>query len=103
MESYDGRTSAGIITHDPVSSSYGPVSSSRDPVSSSQDRAHRIGQRNEVRVFRLVTASEIEEKILARATDKKTLNSLAVEAGQFNRSGAKGVDDKKEIITRLEL
>merc|ERR1719453_1692520 len=32
-----------------------------------QDRAHRIGQRNEVRVFRLITTSPIEEKILARA------------------------------------
>merc|ERR1711871_537174 len=50
-----------------------------------QDRAHRIGQRNEVRVFRLITTSPIEEKILARATDKKNLNSLAVEAGQFNK------------------
>ena len=33
-----------------------------------QDRAHRIGQKNEVRVFRLLTASPIEERILARAT-----------------------------------
>jgi hypothetical protein len=46
-----------------------------------QDRAHRIGQKNEVRVFRLVTASSIEDKILARATDKKNLNGLVVEAG----------------------
>ena len=53
--------------------------------SQAQDRAHRIGQRNEVRVFRLITTSPIEEKILARATDKKNLNSLAVEAGQFNK------------------
>ena len=54
-------------------------------LSQAQDRAHRIGQRNEVRVFRLITTSPIEEKILARATDKKNLNSLAVEAGQFNK------------------
>lgn len=49
-----------------------------------QDRAHRIGQKNEVRVFRLITNSVIEEKILARATDKKNLTGLVVEAGKFN-------------------
>jgi len=46
-----------------------------------QDRAHRIGQKNEVRVFRLVAASSVEDKILARATDKKNLNGLVIEAG----------------------
>jgi ATP-dependent helicase STH1/SNF2 len=49
-----------------------------------QDRAHRIGQKNEVRVFRLVTNTPVEEKILARATDKMNMNNLVVEAGKFN-------------------
>jgi SNF2 family DNA or RNA helicase len=49
-----------------------------------QDRAHRIGQKNEVRVFRLITNSPVEERILARATDKKNLNGLVVDAGKFN-------------------
>ena len=35
-----------------------------------QDRAHRIGQKNEVRVFRLITNTPVEERILARANDK---------------------------------
>ena len=35
----------------------------------------------QVRVFRIVSASPVEEKILARATDKKNLNGLVVEAG----------------------
>ena len=50
-----------------------------------QDRAHRIGQKNEVRVFRLLTNSPIEERIRARATDKKNLTGLVVEAGKFNQ------------------
>ena len=67
-----------------------------------QDRAHRIGQRNEVRVFRLVTNSPIEERILARATDKKNLNSLAVEAGQFNKSNTvSSTEDRKEMMANL--
>jgi ATP-dependent helicase STH1/SNF2 len=49
-----------------------------------QDRAHRIGQKKEVRVFRLLTNSPVEERILARATDKRNLNGLVVEAGRFN-------------------
>merc|ERR1719223_2005866 len=32
-----------------------------------QDRAHRIGQKNEVRVFRLCSTSPVEERILQRA------------------------------------
>lgn len=32
-----------------------------------QDRAHRIGQRNEVRVLRLMTVNSVEERILAAA------------------------------------
>lgn len=35
-----------------------------------QDRAHRIGQRSEVRVFRLITKTVIEESILTRASYK---------------------------------
>jgi ATP-dependent helicase STH1/SNF2 len=54
-----------------------------------QDRAHRIGQKNEVRVYRLITNSMIEEKILERATEKKNLNGLVVEAGKFNQQNLK--------------
>mmetsp|Transcript_14910 Transcript_14910/g.22432 ORF Transcript_14910/g.22432 Transcript_14910/m.22432 type:complete len:1326 (+) Transcript_14910:95-4072(+) len=69
-----------------------------------QDRAHRIGQKNEVKVFRLVTNSMIEEKILARATDKRNLTGLVVEAGKFNRSkeGAeKDGGDRKALVEAL--
>jgi ATP-dependent helicase STH1/SNF2 len=55
-----------------------------------QDRAHRIGQKKEVRVFRLLTNSPVEERILARATDKRNLNGLVVEAGRFNQRGPTG-------------
>ena len=32
-----------------------------------QDRAHRIGQKNEVRVIRLMSVNSVEERILAAA------------------------------------
>lgn len=69
-----------------------------------QDRAHRIGQKNEVRVFRLISTSPVEERILARATDKLNLTELVVEAGKFNKSGNdKGSDSqaRKEMVEAL--
>jgi ATP-dependent helicase STH1/SNF2 len=50
-------------------------------------RAHRIGQRKDVRVFRLITQSPVEEKILGRATEKLRMNELVVEAGKFDQQG----------------
>ena len=50
-----------------------------------QDRAHRIGQRSDVSVFRLVSNSPVEEKILGRATEKLNMSELVVEAGKFDR------------------
>jgi len=39
-----------------------------------QDRAHRIGQRNEVRVLRLMTVNSVEERILAAARYKLNMD-----------------------------
>lgn len=49
-----------------------------------QDRAHRIGQKNEVRVLRLVTVNSVEEKILAAAKYKLNLNEKIIRAGMFD-------------------
>ena len=68
-----------------------------------QDRAHRIGQKNEVRVFRLVTTSLVEERILARATDKRNLNGLVVEAGKFNNKAGKYCSGRFYTLLFLSL
>eukprot|EP00002_Diphylleia_rotans_P017190 TRINITY_DN3337_c0_g1_i2.p1 TRINITY_DN3337_c0_g1~~TRINITY_DN3337_c0_g1_i2.p1 ORF type:complete len:1271 (+),score=224.39 TRINITY_DN3337_c0_g1_i2:858-4670(+) len=49
-----------------------------------QDRAHRIGQKNEVRVFRLSTINTVEGRVLARASDKRTMEEQVIQAGLFN-------------------
>ncbi|CAF3430093.1 unnamed protein product [Rotaria socialis] len=51
-----------------------------------QDRAHRIGQKNEVRVLRLMTVNTVEEKILACARYKLNVDEKVIQAGKFNRS-----------------
>lgn len=49
-----------------------------------QDRAHRIGQKKEVRVYRLVTNTRIEETILTKAAHKRNVEAKVIEAGLFN-------------------
>jgi SNF2 family DNA or RNA helicase len=41
-----------------------------------QDRAHRIGQRSEVRVLRLCTVGSIEERVLEAAHRKRTVDEM---------------------------
>ena len=49
-----------------------------------QDRAHRIGQKNEVRVLRLMTVNSVEEKILAAAKYKLNIDEKVIQAGKFD-------------------
>jgi SNF2 family DNA or RNA helicase len=49
-----------------------------------QDRAHRIGTMKEVRVFRLVTNGTIEENILSKASYKRNLDEMIIQAGLYN-------------------
>jgi len=49
-----------------------------------QDRAHRIGQKHEVRVFRLVTVDSVEENILETARYKLSMDNKVIQAGMFN-------------------
>jgi len=48
-----------------------------------QDRAHRIGQKRPVQVFRLVTEHTIEEKIVERAQQKLKLDAMVVQQGRL--------------------
>jgi SWI/SNF-related matrix-associated actin-dependent regulator of chromatin subfamily A member 5 len=47
------------------------------------DRAHRIGQKKQVRVFRFVTESSVEEKIVERAERKLFLDAVIVQQGRL--------------------
>ena len=59
-----------------------------------QDRAHRIGQKKEVQVFRLVTEHTIEEKIVERAQQKLKLDAMVVQQGRLK---------DKDKLSRNEL
>lgn len=64
-----------------------------------QDRAHRIGQKNEVRILRLITNDSVEEIILERAHQKLDIDGKVIQAGKFdNKSTA---EEQEEFLKRL--
>merc|ERR1711981_238799 len=47
------------------------------------DRAHRIGQKKQVKVFRLVTENTVDEKIVERAAVKLRLDRMVIQQGKL--------------------
>lgn len=47
------------------------------------DRAHRIGQKKVVQVFRLITTNTMEEKMIEKQTMKLKLDSLIIQKGRL--------------------
>lgn len=65
------------------------------------DRAHRIGQKKQVQVFRFVTENAIEEKVIERASQKLRLDQLVIQQGRSIGDANKG-QSKDELITMIQ-
>ena len=65
-----------------------------------QDRAHRIGQKNEVRILRLISSNSVEEKILERAQFKLDMDGKVIQAGKFDN---KSTNEEREEMLRTLL
>ena len=59
------------------------------------DRAHRIGQKREVTIYRFVTEGSVEEKIVERAMKKLKIDHLIMQKGRFSNEAK--VSDKEMI------
>ncbi|KAK3440831.1 hypothetical protein EUGRSUZ_B01100 [Eucalyptus grandis] len=64
-----------------------------------EDRAHRIGQKKEVRVFVLVSVGSIEEVILERAKQKMGIDAKVIQAGLFNTTST--ARDRREMLEEI--
>ena len=60
-----------------------------------QDRCHRIGQTKDVHIYRLISEMTIEERILLKAHQKKTMNEVIIQSGGFTTDLFKKVDLKE--------
>ncbi|KAF1986039.1 SNF2-family ATP-dependent chromatin remodeling factor snf21 [Aulographum hederae CBS 113979] len=65
-----------------------------------QDRAHRIGQKNEVKILRLITSNSVEEKILERANFKLDMDGKVIQAGKFDN---KSTNEERDAMLRIML
>jgi len=63
-----------------------------------QDRAHRIGQKRAVQVFRFVTEHTIEEKIVERAQQKLKLDAMVVQQGRLKERDKLSRDELLEAV-----
>ena len=63
-----------------------------------QDRAHRIGQKKQVHIYRLLTADTIEEKILALQQRKQTQLSAMLESGKIDGMDGLSWDEIESLL-----
>ena len=66
------------------------------------DRAHRIGQKKQVKVFRFVTEKAIEEKVLERAAQKLRLDQLVIQQGRQMNSNNNVGNSKDDLIGMIQ-
>ncbi|KAJ3324279.1 hypothetical protein HDV06_000318 [Boothiomyces sp. JEL0866] len=65
-----------------------------------EDRAHRIGQKKQVVIFRFITENAIEEKVIDRATQKLRLDQLVIQQGRH--SGKTAQQSKDDLVSMIQ-
>lgn len=65
------------------------------------DRAHRIGQRKPVNVYRLITEHSVEERILRKAMAKLRLDTLVIQQGRL--TAQKKNLEKNELLDMIRF
>ncbi|EEB07486.1 SNF2 family helicase Swr1 [Schizosaccharomyces japonicus yFS275] len=57
-----------------------------------QDRSHRIGQTRDVHIYRLISEYTVESNMLKRANQKRMLDKIVIQGGEFNTEWFKKAD-----------
>ena len=70
-----------------------------------QDRAHRIGQKRSVRIYRFITDNSVEERIYKRALKKLYLDAMVVQQGRINQAArtSAGKVSKEELMSMVKF
>lgn len=63
-----------------------------------EDRAHRIGQKKQVVVFRFITENTVEERVIDKATQKLRLDQLVIQQGRAQQAKSTSRDDLLSMI-----
>jgi SWI/SNF-related matrix-associated actin-dependent regulator of chromatin subfamily A member 5 len=66
-----------------------------------QDRAHRIGQKKQVRIFRFVTEDSVEEKIMERAERKLYTDAVVIQQGRLMEQNRKLSKEELDAMVRF--
>ncbi|CAL6298941.1 unnamed protein product [Bathycoccus prasinos] len=64
--------------------------------SQAQDRCHRIGQKREVNIYRLICEGTVEENIMKKAMRKRELDRVAIQSAMFDNFNGK----KESVVAR---
>lgn len=69
-----------------------------------QDRCHRIGQLNNVAVYRYLTSNSVDIEMIKKQFSKKKLERLAIHSGDFRsvgrrRSGQFTIEELKRMLS----
>ncbi|GMH40196.1 hypothetical protein BSKO_08100 [Bryopsis sp. KO-2023] len=64
------------------------------------DRAHRIGQKKEVQVFRFCVENSIEEKVIEKAYKKLRLDALVIQQGRLTENSKTKVN-KEDLLNMV--
>jgi SWI/SNF-related matrix-associated actin-dependent regulator of chromatin subfamily A member 5 len=67
-----------------------------------QDRAHRIGQKRSVRVYRFITTGTIEDRMYRRALKKLYLDAMVVQQGRVVMKGGNRAS-REEILSMIKF
>lgn len=65
------------------------------------DRCHRIGQKREIIVYRLVSENSFEDRMNQRSFEKRKLERVVIQRGEFKQRNARG--PTASVLTNAEL
>lgn len=67
-----------------------------------EDRAHRIGQIRDVHIFRFVSQYTVEEAMLRKANQKRSLDELVIQQGGFDWRNFFNADDEAPAALEIQ-